>query len=333
MAPTCKQFQRKGHCSRSSCPYHHPTKPCCFAPHCTKADDVCTFSHFAPRGQSGGDASAGTVVAVRAPPSASSHTQSIRLDHRRGDGSRIQAHIQQLRTTLVFVVSLDVSGSMHGSRLTKAVACLGNIYHKVMRSHDLYSCHLFHNNVERLHGPMPKARVDWAKDKDNILKHGGGGTALYDAIIQGVRDIKDFDFKDEGPDHKYVVEHLVITDGEDNSSRSNVGSAEHCVQHSRVGDYHLNIISIGIEVEHEAAMQRVTSSRHAHYYPVRNVAQFEQRMKEVAKQIRARLRITDSKGQVEKYQFEGGQREARAAAGLLGIDAIEGMVRGMFLGQ
>jgi Mg-chelatase subunit ChlD len=245
----------------------------------------------------------------------------------------MQAHVQELRTTLVFVVSLDVSGSMHGSRLTKAVHCLGNIFHSVMREHDQYGCYLFHNEVEKLHAPMPKTKVKWERDMINILKHGGGGTALYDAIIEGVRAVKEFDFKDEGPDHKYVVEHLVITDGEDNSSRSNVGSAEHCVEHSRVGDYHLNIISIGIDVEHEVAMKRVTRSRHAHYYPVRDLAQFERRMKDVTKQIRARLRITHSDGQVEEYQFEGGQSDARAVMPqMLQASGLEQLLAQMQLG-
>jgi len=96
-----------------------------------------------------------------------------------------------------------------------------------------------------------------------------------------MKDIKVFDFKDEGPDYKYVMEHLVITDGAGNSSRSNVHTTDRIIERSRVGNYHLNIISISIATEHEqAARKLVTSSRHAHYYPVE---QFEQGVKDVSK--------------------------------------------------
>ena len=347
--PSCRQFQRTGKCQKGDrCRFHHPTQLCRFAPNCRRSDEECTFAHFSPSGQAAKhkpeakskpkikpkpkapDASSSAVALQQ--PLATSCSPSLRLDHRREDGSRVQAHVERLRTTLVFVVSLDVSGSMHGSRLTKAVACLDDIYHKVMREHDHYGCYLFHNNVEKLHGPMRKSRVDWDQDQRNILKHSGGGTALYDAIIQGVQDITVFDFKDKGPNHKYVVEHLVITDGADNSSRSNVHTTGQTIERSRVGNYHLNIISIGICESNEASMHYLARSQHVHYYPVQDMVQFEQRMKAVAKQIRARIRITASDGSVQDVQFEGDSAAAQAALPQLAqVTGLEGLLGNLML--
>jgi hypothetical protein len=116
---------------------------------------------------------------------------------------------------LVFVV-LDVSGSMAGGgRLKKALDCVNDlVLREVCADTDHFSLVAFANDVHTVTSRRPKYAVKWPKVADIATSLCGGGTRLWDAVLQAMDDLKDM------PRAKDVhVDLVVFTDGEDNCSQ------------------------------------------------------------------------------------------------------------------
>jgi uncharacterized protein YegL len=115
---------------------------------------------------------------------------------------------------LVFVV-LDVSGSMAGGRLKKALDCVNDLILKeVCEDTDHFSLVAFANDVHTVTSRRPKYAVKWPKVAEIATSLCGGRTRLWDAVLQAMDDLKDM------PRAKDVhVDLVVFTDGEDNCSQ------------------------------------------------------------------------------------------------------------------
>ena len=115
---------------------------------------------------------------------------------------------------LVFVV-LDVSGSMAGGRLKKALDCVNDlVLREVCADTDHFSLVAFANDVHTVTTRRPKYAVKWPKVAEMATSLCSGGTRLWDAVLQAMDDLKDM------PRAKDVhVDLVVFTDGEDNCSQ------------------------------------------------------------------------------------------------------------------
>jgi uncharacterized protein YegL len=115
---------------------------------------------------------------------------------------------------LVFVV-LDVSGSMAGGRLKKALDCVNDLVLKgVCADTDHFSLVAFANDVHTVTSRRPKYAVKWPKVAEIATSLCGGGTRLWDAVLQAMDDLKDMPRAED-----VHVDLVVFTDGEDNCSR------------------------------------------------------------------------------------------------------------------
>jgi hypothetical protein len=316
----CKYWQQHGTCSYgSSCKYRHPTKPCFQLPNCPFGPLKCRYAHH--------PTTAGAIVAAKGGKGHGGHhpaaacgggVQSVHAKVVNSDGTFIRAHVSKVSTTLVFAVTLDVSPSMteaeYGNRLDKALPCLRDIFTNVMRDHDRFALCTFAERVSVLHGPMPRKVVDWRKDLHNIKKSAHAGTAIYNAVVESIDNMRAYDFPDRGRNHKYIVEHLVITDGEDNSSRASLEDAAAAIAKPGLPNYNMVLVSIDVDRRTERKMQRLTAGvRHAHYTPVRDMAGFRAKMGEVSEQLRVKIEEGKGKRVDRVTHFEGTRREAAAA--------------------
>lgn len=113
---------------------------------------------------------------------------------------------------LVYIV-LDVSGSMAGSRLTKALEGIKFIFDECCGNSDHFALVAFNGSVHTVTPRRPKYAVKWATVAAETHKLCGGTTRLWDAVATAMDDIKGM------PRAKDVhVDLVVLTDGEDNAS-------------------------------------------------------------------------------------------------------------------
>ena len=130
---------------------------------------------------------------------------------------------------------LDVSGSMSGSRLTKAKDTLSSIVTE-LAEHDRLAIITFDNHAFFKLKPRAVGQIKRQTELPGILARifAQGTTALYDAIDLAVTQIRDKEIRT-------IIN--VLTDGEDNASKTTLASVEALVaQYPKIT---LNIIHIG----------------------------------------------------------------------------------------
>ena len=129
--------------------------------------------------------------------------------------------------SIIFVV--DISTSMRGERWSSLIAGLKHFLKKAPSSND-YTLVVFNNSAEVL------ARCVSAQEFLNRLRElkPSGDTALYDGVLLG------FDVLRQVPKrHKALV---LISDGEDNSSRFGLGDVETTASASRTTIYSIGLL-------------------------------------------------------------------------------------------
>lgn len=127
-------------------------------------------------------------------------------------------------------ILFDVSGSMGGDKIKKARTALSRF---VAASHpmDEYFLIAFNNRAELL--------LDRTRDSDAVLQkltlvQPGRNTALYDAVYLGLERVT------RGSHQKRAL--LIISDGQDNSSRYNFGEVRRLMKESDVVTYAVGIL-------------------------------------------------------------------------------------------
>src|SRR5438552_3083496 len=130
-------------------------------------------------------------------------------------------------------ILFDVSGSMAGDKIQKARKALSRF---ILTSHpsDEYFLFAFNNKAQLL--------LDRTRDGDAVLQkltlvQPHGNTALYDAVYLGLERVT------RGSHQKRAL--LIISDGQDNSSRYNFGEVRRLMKESDVLTYAVGIIDKG----------------------------------------------------------------------------------------
>ena len=113
---------------------------------------------------------------------------------------------------LVYIV-LDVSGSMAGSRMNKALDGVKSILDEVCEDSDHFALVAFNNDVHMVTPSRPKFAVKWDKVAAEVRKLVRGQTRLWDTVQWAMDDIKDA----RRPKDVHV-DLVVLTDGGDNLS-------------------------------------------------------------------------------------------------------------------
>lgn len=155
---------------------------------------------------------------------------------------------------LVYIV-LDVSGSMAGSRLNKALEGIKFIFDECCGNSDHFALVAFNDSVHTVTPRRPKYAVKWATVDAETRNLCGGTTRLWDAVATAMNDIKGM------PRAKDVhVDLVVLTDGEDNASPSgSVAQLEAAMGKPGIANFHAIFLACcGAEV---TCMRRIKQGK------------------------------------------------------------------------
>ncbi len=197
-------------------------------------------------------------------------------------------------------ILFDVSGSMGGDKIKKARTALSRF---VAASHpmDEYFLIAFNNRAELL--------LDRTRDSDAVLQkltlvQPGRNTALYDAVYLGLERVT------RGSHQKRAL--LIISDGQDNSSRYNFGEVRKLMKESDVVTYAVGILDRGdagsLGMQGQAFLDELASvSGGKSFYPTNAVE-----MDEIFDRIAIELRHQYSIGYTPPdFQPDGKWRKVR----------------------
>jgi VWFA-related protein len=145
-------------------------------------------------------------------------------------------HFSAERVPVSLGIALDTSGSMAGEKIREAEAALNRFAYELLDKDDEMFLYRFSNFVTLLQG--------WTTDRMLIGRALGritpnGGTALYDAVAEAVP------LAAQGHFQKKAL--LIISDGNDTSSRSDIRDVKQQIRESEVLVY-----AIGIDGESDA---------------------------------------------------------------------------------
>src|SRR2546422_4941835 len=159
-------------------------------------------------------------------------TQDDLVVYEDGQSQKISHFSQATDLPVSIGVLLDTSGSME-RKIGTATTAVERFIRSVHQDDDIFLM-TFANR--------PELRQDFTDDRDRLAKAlrrvtVGGGTALYDALDEGLRKIK------QGRHEKKAI--LLLTDGEDTSSFMSFEQAESMVRESELLVYCLGISPSG----------------------------------------------------------------------------------------
>jgi Ca-activated chloride channel family protein len=149
-------------------------------------------------------------------------------------------HFSAERVPVSLGIALDTSGSMAGEKIQAAQSALDRFLYDLLDKQDELFLYRFSNAPTLLEG--------WTTDRTGLTRALGriapnGGTAMYDTVAEAIP------LAQKGQHRKKAL--LVISDGNDTSSRTTIGETKQIIRESDVLVY-----AIGIDGESEPAVRR-----------------------------------------------------------------------------
>ncbi|NUR56460.1 MAG: VWA domain-containing protein [Acidobacteria bacterium] len=144
-------------------------------------------------------------------------------------------HFSSERVPVSLGIVLDTSGSMDGEKMYSARQALDRFLFQLLDPQDEVFLYRFDNAPELVEG--------WTTDKRRISDslgriHPRGGTALYDTVAEAVQ------MAQQGRNRKKAV--VIISDGNDTSSRTDVFSVKQLIRETEVLVYAVGIDGTGL---------------------------------------------------------------------------------------
>ena len=141
-------------------------------------------------------------------------------------------HFNSERVPVSLGIALDTSGSMDGEKMTAAREALNSFLAQLTDPEDEVFLYRFDSNPMLVEG--------WTRDKRRLSTELGrlqshGGTALYDAVAEAVP------LAQSGHNRKKAL--VIISDGNDTSSRTDVLSLKQMIRETEVLVYAIGIDS------------------------------------------------------------------------------------------
>lgn len=124
----------------------------------------------------------------------------------------------QVKKKATVIVILDTSGSMKGDKIKGAAEATANFIKRMERGDEI-AVYAFNSAIVPLQpsGEVGSAQEELGRTVRNLIA--GGDTALYDAICQAIKDIDVMHSEDLNADEKRLYGVVVLSDGQDTSSR------------------------------------------------------------------------------------------------------------------
>ena len=151
-------------------------------------------------------------------------------------------HFSSERTPVSLGMVVDTSGSMQGEKWSFAVNSIDRFFRMMSDELDEFFLYRFSANADLV--------ADWTTDRDRLSSvmrriHPNGGTAMYDAAVEAVP------MAQSGQNRKKAV--VIISDGNDTSSRVGVSEVKQVVRETEVLVY-----AVGIDGSGQGTFQRRT---------------------------------------------------------------------------
>ena len=151
-------------------------------------------------------------------------------------------HFNADRTPVSLGIVVDTSGSMVGEKWSAAVTSIDRFFRMMNDELDEFFLFRFSANADLV--------LDWTNDRDRLANmvgriHPNGGTAMYDAVAESVP------MAQSGQNRKKAI--VIISDGNDTSSRTSVGDVKRVIRETEVLVY-----AVGIDGQGQATFQRPT---------------------------------------------------------------------------
>ena len=151
-------------------------------------------------------------------------------------------HFSADRTPVSLGLVVDTSGSMAGDKWSAAVSSIDRFFRMMNDELDEFFLYRFSASADLV--------ADWTNDRDRLALtlgriHPNGGTAMYDAAAEAVP------MAQSGQNRKKAV--VIISDGNDTSSRVGVGEVKQVVRETEVLVY-----AVGIDGQGQPTFQRPT---------------------------------------------------------------------------
>jgi Ca-activated chloride channel family protein len=152
------------------------------------------------------------------------------------------SHFSADRTPVSLGIVVDTSGSMAGEKWSQAVSSIDRFFRLMNDELDEFFLYRFSANADLV--------ADWTNDRDRLAMvmqriHPNGGTAMYDAAAEAVP------MAQSGQNRKKAV--VIISDGNDTSSRIGVSEVKRVVRETEVLVY-----AVGIDGQGQSTFQRPT---------------------------------------------------------------------------
>jgi Mg-chelatase subunit ChlD len=231
----------------------------------------------------------------------------------------LQTVLVKERHKLVFSLVQDASGSMAGSRIDTSLAGLNYMFEHVFHADkDFLGVVTYNSEVTNVHRPMPVRNVDKARDMAAIRNSVGGRTATYDALGSAITDLKNMhgNEKFEAVSHDAVYQMLLVTDGDDNSSRSfNLDTVSELVRKPGLPNFHLHVIAVQMGRQEKAKLERLCGPGHCTFYQVEDLARLGEELRRVGERVLERVMRVQTTETVVENTSQGDGARARAGAG------------------
>jgi Ca-activated chloride channel family protein len=151
-------------------------------------------------------------------------------------------HFSAERTPVSLGMVVDTSGSMQGEKWSVAVNSIDRFFRMMSDELDEFFLYRFSANADLV--------ADWTGDRDRLATvmrriHPNGGTAMYDAAVEAVP------MAQSGQNRKKAV--VIISDGNDTSSRVGVSEVKQVVRETEVLVY-----AVGVDAQGQPTFQRRT---------------------------------------------------------------------------
>ncbi|MEO8679105.1 MAG: VWA domain-containing protein [Vicinamibacterales bacterium] len=148
-------------------------------------------------------------------------------------------HFSADRTPVSLGIVVDTSGSMQGEKWSAAYGAIDRFVQTMSDELDEFFLYRFSATADLVY--------DWTEDRGRLMSSLGrvrpnGGTAMYDAAVEAVP------MAQSGKNRKKAV--VIISDGNDTSSRVGVGEVKQVVRETEVLVY-----AVGIDGDGESTMQ------------------------------------------------------------------------------
>jgi hypothetical protein len=174
--------------------------------------------------------------------------------------------------------------------------------------------------VKKLHHPIAFAQVDTERDFSTLLAANGGSTAIYDAIKQGVMDLRTTHrLQTKQRNCVPVYEHLIITDGSDNSSSCCLEEVAALVAAPGLPNYHLIVIAVGISERAAEAMKTLCKPQHAQFLLADDLAGLTVLLQRVATRIRLQLDVRQEGKNKSRLQVVWQGHQGNVREGILSV--------------